>query len=393
LYLLAGLCLRAGAFLCEFTNNMSEFEALGLAAPLLAAIAKGGYENPTPIQTQAIPLLMQGHDLLGIAQTGTGKTAAFALPILHRMLGNPRPPVRRGCRALVLAPTRELAIQIAESFRSYGRGTGCRVALVFGGVPKGKQIAALSGGVDVVVATPGRLLDLFGEGHLRLDATEYLVLDEADHMLDLGFVIPIKQIARELPAERQSLFFSATMPPEIAKLAGALLRNPKRVAVAEVAATADRVEQSVIFVPQERKRAVLTRLLRETVTGRTLVFTRTKHGADKVVKHLEAEGMVANAIHGNKNQSQRQRALQQFKAGQVTVLIATDIAARGIDVNDVSHVINYDLPEVPEAYVHRIGRTARAGREGQAISLCADDERPQLKGIERLIKQRLPVAA
>lgn len=260
-------------------------------------------------------------------------------------------------------------------------------------MPKGKQITAMAGGVDVIVATPGRLLDLMGEGHVRLDTTEILVLDEADHMLDLGFVIPIKRIARELPAERQSLFFSATMPPEIASLAGSLLRNPKRVAVAPEATTAERVEQSVMFVPQEHKRVVLAKLLREHVTGRTLVFTRTKHGADKVVKHLEASGVAANAIHGNKNQNQRQRALAAFKTGEVAVLVATDIAARGIDVDGVSHVINYDLPDVPEAYVHRIGRTARAGRDGQAISLCADDERSQLRGIEKLIRQRLPVAA
>ena len=372
---------------------MTEFSELGLAAPLLFAVSKGGYTTPTPIQEQAIPIVMAGHDLLGIAQTGTGKTAAFALPIMHRLLAERRAAPRKGCRVLVLAPTRELAAQIAESFRNYGRQTGLRVALIFGGVPKGRQITAVAGGVDVIVATPGRLLDLFGEGHVRLDATEILVLDEADHMLDLGFVIPIKRIARELPAERQSLFFSATMPGEIANLAGQLLRNPQRVAVTPVAATADRIEQSVMFVPQEQKRVVLTRLLRETAMGRTLVFTRTKHGADKVVKHLEASGLSANAIHGNKNQNQRERALAAFKAGQVPVLVATDIAARGIDVDGITHVINFDLPDVPEAYVHRIGRTARAGKDGQAISLCADDERSQLRGIEKLIRQRLPVAA
>jgi len=374
----------------ELINDFSE---LGLAAPILSAVSKGGYTVPTPIQQQAIPLVMAGHDLQGIAQTGTGKTAAFALPILHRLLTDRKIAPKKGCRTLVLAPTRELASQISESFRNYGRQTGFRVALIFGGVPKGRQISAVANGVDVIVATPGRLLDLFHEGHVRLDATEIFVLDEADHMLDLGFIIPIKQIARELPAVRQNLFFSATMPKEISALAGALLRNPKHVAVTPIAATADRVEQSVMFVPQEQKRVVLTRLLRETVTGRTLVFTRTKHGADKVVKHLEASGLPANAIHGNKNQNQRERALASFKTGQVTVLVATDIAARGIDVDDVTHVINFDLPDVPEAYVHRIGRTARAGRDGQAISLCADDERSQLRGIEKLIRQRLPVAA
>jgi ATP-dependent RNA helicase RhlE len=372
---------------------MTQFSDLGLAAPLLKALTDAGYTQPTPIQAQAIPHLLQGKDLLGIAQTGTGKTAAFALPILQRLKASPRPYERKTTRCLVLAPTRELAAQIAESFRTYGRNSQVRVALIFGGVPKGRQITAVAQGVDVIVATPGRLLDLFSEHHVRLDRTEVLVLDEADHMLDLGFVIPIKRIARELPAIRQSLFFSATMPKEIATLADALLRDPVRVSVTPVATTAERIDQSVVFVNQSEKRTVLTRMLRQPEMGRTLVFARTKHGADRIVKHLTASGVNANAIHGNKSQGQRERALADFKKGAVPVLVATDIAARGIDVDGVTHVINFDLPDVPEAYVHRIGRTARAGATGRAISLCDDGERAQLRGIEKLIRARLPIAA
>ena len=372
---------------------MNDFSALGLAAPLLTALQRAEYEVPTPIQAEAIPHVMAGADLQGIAQTGTGKTAAFALPILHRLFTNRRPTARGACRALVLAPTRELATQIADSFRTYGRHTGLVTALVYGGVPKGRQIQALSRGADIVVATPGRLLDLMGERYIRLDQTEILVLDEADHMLDLGFVIPIKRIAQALPVARQSLFFSATMPKEIASLAASLLRNPVRVSVAPPATTSERVVQSVMFVPQSEKRAVLARVLRRPDMGRTLVFARTKHGADRIVQHLAATGLNANAIHGNKSQGQRERALHAFRSGQVPVLVATDIAARGIDVDGVTHVINYDLPDVPDAYVHRIGRTARAGAAGSAISLCDETERKALKGIERHIRQKLPVAA
>ena len=377
----------------SYYQLMTEFTDLGLAAPLLKALTAAGYTTPTPIQQQAIPHLLTGTDLLGIAQTGTGKTAAFALPILHRLMAQPRPYERRSTRVLVLAPTRELAAQIAESFRTYGRQTSLRVALIFGGVPKGRQITSLANGVDVIVATPGRLLDLFGEGHVRLDRTEVLVLDEADHMLDLGFVVPIKRIARELPAARQTLFFSATMPKEIQVLADAMLKNPVRVSVTPVATTAERIEQSVVFVNQSEKRIVLTRMLKNPEMGRTLVFARTKHGADRIVQHLNAAGLAASAIHGNKSQGQRERALSDFKRGSVPVLIATDIAARGIDVDGVTHVINFDLPDVPEAYVHRIGRTARAGAAGRAISLCDDGERAQLRGIEKLIRARLPIAA
>ncbi len=367
------------------------FESLGLAAPLLRALTAAGYAEPTPIQAQAIPPALAGRDVQGIAQTGTGKTAAFALPILQRLLADKRRAPSRGCRVLVLSPTRELASQIAESFVTYARGTGIRVAVMFGGTPKGRQARAVAGGVDVLVACPGRLLDHMGDGAVRLDAVEVLVLDEADHMLDLGFIIPIRRIVAQIPAQRQTMFFSATMPPEISKLAGVMLRDPAHVAVTPVATTVDKVDQRVIFVDAARKRQVLADLLRDDDMSRTLVFTRTKHGADRVTEHLERAGQAVAAIHGNKSQGQRERALAMFKAGQVRVLVATDIAARGIDVDGVTHVVNFDLPNVPESYVHRIGRTARAGRAGVAISLCDPSERPHLRGIEKLIRTRLPV--
>jgi len=370
---------------------VNTFEQLGLAAPLLKALTAEGYTVPTPIQQQAIPLVMAGRDVQGIAQTGTGKTAAFALPIIHRLLANPKPAQRRGCRVLVLSPTRELAGQIAESFRSYGSQTNLRVALMFGGVPKPRQAKAVSSGVDVLVATPGRLLDHMNDRAVDLGATEVLVLDEADHMLDLGFIVPIRKIAATLPVVRQSLFFSATMPKEISGLAGALLRDPAHVAVTPVATTADRVNQTVVFVEASRKRILLASVLKRVGMERTLVFTRTKHGADRVVQHLEAAGIQARAIHGNKSQGQRERALASFKDGTAPVLVATDIAARGIDVDGVSHVINFDLPNVPESYVHRIGRTARAGKAGKAISFCDSSERAHLRGIEKLIRIRVPV--
>ena len=367
------------------------FESLGLCQPLLKALVTEGYTMPTPIQAQAIPFALAGRDVQGIAQTGTGKTAAFALPILQRLAENKKPPVRGACRALILSPTRELASQIAESFRNYGRNLGLRTTLMFGGVPKARQSRAMAGGVDILVATPGRLIDHMQDRAVRLDLVEILVLDEADHMLDLGFIVPIRRIASQIPAKHQTLFFSATMPKEISTLAGGMLDNPAHVAVAPVATTAERVEQSVIFVETSRKRAVLADLLTDTATGRTLVFTRTKHGADRVVKYLEENGLPAVAIHGNKSQGQRERALASFRSGETRVLIATDIAARGIDVDGVSHVINYDLPNVPESYVHRIGRTARAGKTGVAISLCDGEERAFLKNIEKLIRARVPV--
>jgi ATP-dependent RNA helicase RhlE len=340
---------------------------------------------------QAIPHVMQGRDVQGIAQTGTGKTAAFALPILHRLLADKRPAKPRSCRVLVLSPTRELASQIVESFRSYGRNAGLRTALIFGGVPKGRQAKAMAGGVDVLVATPGRLLDHMHDRAVELGSVEVLVLDEADHMLDLGFIVPIRKIVSTIPTARQTLFFSATMPKEISVLAGSMLKDPVHVAVTPVATTAERVEQKVIFVETARKRQVLADILKRGDMGRTLVFTRTKHGADRVTQHLEAIGVPAAAIHGNKSQPQRERALAQFKEGRVKVLVATDIAARGIDVDGVTHVVNFDLPNVPEAYVHRIGRTARAGHTGIAISFCDSSERAFLRGIEKLTRNRLSV--
>ncbi len=370
---------------------MTSFADLGLALPILNALTTQGYTEPTPIQAQAIPHVMLGRDLQGIAQTGTGKTAAFALPILHRLLVDKKPAPRRGCRALVLSPTRELASQIAESFRDYGRQTGLRTALMYGGVPKGRQSKTVANGIDILVATPGRLLDHMQDGAVVLNHVEVLVLDEADHMLDLGFVIPIRKIVQSIPPARQTLFFSATMPKEISTLAGQMLKNPVHVAVTPVATTVDLVEQKVIFVEASRKRQLLADILRSSKMSRTLVFTRTKHGADRVTQHLEAAGQPAAAIHGNKSQPQRERALQMFKQGRISVLVATDIAARGIDVDGVTHVVNFDLPNVPEAYVHRIGRTARAGHAGVAISFCDSSERAHLRGIEKLIRARLSV--
>ncbi len=369
---------------------MTSFSDLGLSAPLLKAVAAANYTDPTPIQAQAIPVGLEGRDVLGIAQTGTGKTAAFALPILQRLSAKPRPP-GGAPRALILAPTRELAGQIAETFRVLGRPVGARVALLFGGVPKGRQARQLAGGVDIVVATPGRLIDHMQDRAIRLDQIEVLVLDEADHMLDLGFIIPIRRIASAVPTVRQTMFFSATMPKEISGLADAMLKDPVKVSVAQVATTAERVEQFVIFVEQSRKRHVLSNLLATHADGRTLVFTRTKHGADRVVKQLCEDGVSADAIHGNKSQPQRERALAAFRSGTTRVLVATDIAARGIDVAGVNHVINFELPNVPESYVHRIGRTARAGAAGIAISLCDGSERSFLRDIEKLIRSRVPV--
>ena len=370
---------------------MTSFAELGLVPPLLKALETEGYTTPTPIQEQAIPHVLLGKDLQGIAQTGTGKTAAFALPILQRLMEDKRPPLRKGCRVLVLSPTRELASQIAESFRAYGRFTGLRVALMFGGVPKLRQVRAVASGVDILVATPGRLLDHMQEGAVTVSGTEILVLDEADHMLDLGFIVPIRKIVSHISNRRQTLFFSATMPKEISSLAAAMLRDPVHVAVTPVATTAERVDQRVIFVEAARKRQMLAAILRDARMERTLVFTRTKHGADKVTQHLEAVGQSAAAIHGNKSQPQRERALAAFREGRIRVLVATDIAARGIDVDGVTHVVNFDLPNVPEAYVHRIGRTARAGHAGVAISFCDSSERQHLRGIEKLIRTRLPV--
>ena len=367
-----------------------QFTDLGLPAPILEAVAGEGYTVPTPIQAQTIPAVLTGRDVLGIAQTGTGKTAAFALPILARLVADPKQPMRRSTRVLVLSPTRELASQIAQSFRTYGKNLGLTVAVVFGGVAMRPQIQAMSRGVDVLVATPGRLIDHMGERTIELAGTEIFVLDEADQMLDLGFVRPIRKIVSQLTMRRQNLFFSATMPREIAGLADEMLKDPVKVAVAPIASTVDRVSQRVIQIEASKKKALLVELFKDPDLARTLVFTRTKRGADRVAKHLEVNGIEAAAIHGNKSQNQRERALEAFKRAEVRVLVATDIAARGIDIDAVSHVVNYELPEVPEAYVHRIGRTARAGAAGSAISLCDREEIDLLRGIERLIRQQIP---
>jgi ATP-dependent RNA helicase RhlE len=369
-------------------SNFSDFDLL---SPIVHALAEEGYATPTPIQSQAIPHVMAGRDLCGIAQTGTGKTAAFAVPVLHRLATNRRAMAPRTCRVLVLGPTRELASQIAASFRAYGRGLPFSTAVVFGGVPLGAQERQLARGVDVLVATPGRLLDLIDRRALSLSHVETLVLDEADRMLDLGFIHALKRIVKLLPRSRQTLLFSATMPRAIAALAEDYLDNPVKVAVAPAATTVERVEQGVVFVPSEQKRELLAVMLRDPSFERVLVFTRTKHGADRVTRHLLAAGVEAAAIHGNKSQPQRERALAGFRSGQGRVLVATDIAARGIDVDGVSHVINFDLPNVPEDYVHRIGRTARAGAAGIAIAFCSDEERPFLRSIEKLTRQPVPV--
>jgi ATP-dependent RNA helicase RhlE len=366
------------------------FKQLGLSAPSLRALDAEGYTVPTDIQREAIPHGLAGRDVIGLARTGTGKTAAFALPIIERLIATRMPIAPTACRTLVVAPTRELAAQIAEGFRTYGRFTRLSTTVVFGGTAIGRQIHALSRGVDVLVATPGRLLDLVHARACRLDAVEILVLDEADHMLDLGFIQPLRKIARMLPARRQTLFFSATMPPSIAELAAAFLRDPVRIEVAS-AAPAERVEQGVIHVDGTLKQALLEAILDDSTISRALVFTRTKHGADRVVKRLAAARIEAQAIHGNKSQPQRERALRAFKDGRARILVATEIAARGIDVDAVSHVINFDLPDVPEQYVHRIGRTARAGAAGVAVSFCAPDERGALRAIERLTKQSVRV--
>jgi ATP-dependent RNA helicase RhlE len=366
------------------------FEQLGLDPALLRAVRELRYERPTPIQARAIPVVLGGKDLLGCAQTGTGKTAAFALPILDRLL---RTPVagRRSIRALVLAPTRELASQITADFQNYGRYTGLRACVIFGGVSQRRQEQDLGRGADILVATPGRLLDLISQRLVSLSRVEVLVLDEADRMLDMGFLNDVKRILSHVPRQRQTLFFSATMPPAIEKLAGTILNAPARVAVSPVASTAEKVAQSLYLVGNGDKGALLQHVLRDGEIRRALVFTRTKRGADRVVKGLSRGSIHAEAIHGNKSQAARERALQRFKTGSIRVLVATDIAARGIDVDSISHVVNYELPEVAETYVHRIGRTARAGASGAALSFCDPTERARLRDIERLIRMTLPV--
>jgi ATP-dependent RNA helicase RhlE len=373
------------------TAPSSSFSTLGLSDPLQRAVAAAGYELPTPIQSQAIPHLLAGHDVLGCAQTGTGKTAAFALPILDRLARTARRPGARGPRALVLTPTRELAMQIHEGFATYGRHVAPKSAVIFGGVGQAPQVEALRRNTDVIVATPGRLLDLMEQRHAHLDAVETFVLDEADRMLDMGFIDPIRRIIKALPRQRQNLMFSATMPDEIQKLANNILVNPIKVAVAPVSSTAEKVRQWVLFVDRSHKRALLREVLRDQAMTRVLVFTRMKHVANRVSEELERHGISSAAIHGNKSQSARQRALDSFKSGGVRVLVATDIAARGIDVDNVTHVINFELPDEPESYVHRIGRTARAGASGVALSFCDAEERTALRDIERLIRAQVPV--
>jgi ATP-dependent RNA helicase RhlE len=366
------------------------FHDFGLVAPITRALAQENYLTPTPIQRDAIPLVRAGRDLIGIAQTGTGKTAAFALPILDRLAAHPRPLEKKTCRVLVLSPTRELSGQILDSFRAYGRHLRLASALAIGGVPMGRQVRALISGVDVLVATPGRLIDLVRSNALRLDRVEVLVLDEADRMLDMGFIHDIRAIVAKLPATRQTLLLSATMPREVAALAGDMLCDPARVAVTPVASTAERISQRIVHTDRAAKPALLAELLKAEKIDRALVFTRTKHGADKVVRGLGRAGIAAQAIHGNKSQSQRERVLADFRAGRVRTLVATDIAARGIDVDGISHVINYDLPNIAESYVHRIGRTARAGAEGVAISFCDAEEAAFLRDIEKLIRTEIP---
>ncbi len=365
---------------------------MNLIEPLLKALKSEGYTTPTPIQEQSIPIVLNGQDLLACAQTGTGKTAAFALPILQLLQGtntNLRGP--RPIRALILTPTRELAIQIDESFAAYGKHTGLSHLVIFGGVSQHAQTNALRYGVDILIATPGRLLDLIDQRFINLSSIQMFVLDEADRMLDMGFIHDVKKVITKIPSQRQTLFFSATMPAEIASLAGSILTNPARVEVTPVSSTAEKIEQGVFFVEKNDKRMLLLHLLKDESIRTALVFTRTKHGADKVVKDLNRANIEAEAIHGNKSQTARQRALNLFKSGQIRVLVATDIAARGIDVDDLGHVINYELPNVPETYVHRIGRTGRAGASGIAYSFCDGEEREFLRDINKLITKAIPV--
>ena len=369
------------------------FNELGLIEPILKALNEEGYTHPTPIQAQAIPHLTQGRDLLGCAQTGTGKTAAFAIPILQELHQKPAAPGKKAIRTLILTPTRELAIQIGESFTAYGRHLGLKHTVIFGGVGQKPQTDALARGVDIVVATPGRLLDLMGQGYVHLNGLEIFVLDEADRMLDMGFIHDVKKVIAKLPQKRQTLFFSATMPPEIAKLANSILTNPVKVEVAPVSSTADTIDQSIFFVDRTDKNKLLLHLLEGTAIREALIFTRTKHGANKVAKVLSQAGFLAEAIHGNKSQSARQNALKSFKEGKLRALVATDIAARGIDIDGLTHVINFDLPNVPETYVHRIGRTGRAGASGKALSFCDHEEKEYLRDIQRLIKREVPVNA
>lgn len=369
------------------------FKDLNLIQPLLDAIAGEGYTHPTPIQSEAIPIALQGKDLLGCAQTGTGKTAAFALPILQLLTQQQmeQKSFSKHIKALILTPTRELAIQIEDSFKTYGKNLRLKSLVIFGGVPQGAQVHGLRNGVDILIATPGRLLDLMEQKFVHLQDISLFVLDEADRMLDMGFIHDVKKVIARLPQKKQTLFFSATMPPEIQKLANTILVEPEKVEVTPVSSTAEKIEQSIYFVDKADKKKLLTHVLKNKDVKSAIVFTRTKHGADKVAKDLNREGIHAEAIHGNKSQNARQRALNGFRSGETKVLVATDIAARGIDVEAISHVINFELPNVPETYVHRIGRTARAGASGKSLSFCDAEERDDLKSIQKLIGFEIPV--
>ena len=373
------------------TKILADFASLNLVEPLMQAVKESGYTTPTPIQAQSIPALLEGHDLLGLAQTGTGKTAAFVLPMLQRMMATRKQPQPKSMRALILTPTRELAVQINDSIKTYGRHLPLRSTVIFGGVGSVPQVNTMRRGIEFVVATPGRLLDLMNQGHVSLSSVEFFVLDEADRMLDMGFIRDIRKIVSFLPVRRQTLLFSATMPNDVADLAHSLLTKPKRVEVVPQSTTAERIDQMVYMVPKNNKRRLLAELLSAPGVTRSIVFTRTKRGADRVSEQLDRDGIRSAAIHGNKGQSARQTALGSFRNGSVKVLVATDIAARGLDVDDISHVVNYDLPLEPESYVHRIGRTARAGATGIAISLCDGEERSLLRDIEKVVRMKIPV--
>jgi len=370
------------------------FSDLGIISPILKAIEQQGYTEPTPIQAQSIPFLLEGHDLLGSAQTGTGKTAAFTIPIIQRIFLQPSKKKKKGrrvLRALIISPTRELTIQIAENISIYSRYTGGKNVVIYGGVSQHKQTSALRNGADILIATPGRLLDLMGQGYIRLNSIDYFVLDEADQMLDMGFIHDIKKIIAKLPVKRQSLFFSATMPQSISKLSDQILNHPKRVTIAPEQTTAEKVSQSVYFVTKPDKNDLLIHIVSKNPGASILVFSRTKHGADKIVRALHKSNINSEAIHGNKSQNARQKTLQRFKKNKFSVLVATDIAARGIDVSKLSLVINYDLPNVPETYVHRIGRTGRAQEIGESVSFCSNTEKKYLGDIQKLINQKIPV--
>ncbi len=376
------------------TGPLSQFTSLHLSSPLLKALHEEGYHTPTPIQAKAIPIALEGKDILGCAQTGTGKTAAFALPILHKLHSEKIEEIhgiRRVPRALILAPTRELATQIGESFENYGRHTGLRSLVVYGGVSQFVQVKELMRGIDILIATPGRLIDLMQQRHIVFREIGIFVLDEADRMLDMGFIQPIRQIAKEIPTPRQTLLFSATMPREIQNLAHSLLHNPVKISVAPVASSVPQIEQVVYFVQKEKKLALLEQLLGQPGVDRALVFTRTKYGADKLTRKLQRTGVSAGAIHGDKAQNQRERALENFRTGRSWVLVATDVAARGLDIDNVTHVFNFDVPNEPEAYVHRIGRTGRAGATGIAIALCDPQERAFLRDIEKLTGKQITI--